>query len=58
LFVDTIDNDSRKLKEEIKYIKLIEAQNIKWQNTIKVAMGIPIDEEIVYPKSKEELDMF
>ncbi len=58
LYVDTIDADSRKLAEEIKYTKLIEAQNIEWQNTIKTAMGIPIDEQIVYPKSKEELDMF
>jgi len=58
LYVDTIDADSRKLAEEIKYTKLIEAQNIEWQNTIKQAMGIPIDETIIYPKSKEELDMF
>ena len=58
LFVDTIDADSRKLAEEQKYIKFIEAQNAEWQNKIKMEMGIPIDEEIVYPKSKEELDMY
>jgi len=58
LYVDTIDADSRKLAEEVKFTKLIEAQNADWQNKIKADMGIPIDEEIVYPKSKEELDMF
>jgi hypothetical protein len=58
LYVDTIDADSRKLAEEIKFTKFIEAQNIEWQNKIKMDMGIPIDEEMVYPKSKEELDMF
>jgi len=58
LFVDTIDADSRKLAEEQKYVKFIEAKNIEWQNKIKMDMGIPIDEEMVYPRSKEELDMF
>jgi len=58
LYVDTIDADSRKLAEEQKFIKFVEAQNIEWQNKIKTEMGIPIDEQIVYPKSKEELDMF
>ena len=53
LFVDTIDADSRKLAEEQKYIKFIEAQNAEWQNKIKMEMGIPIDEEIVYPKAKK-----
>jgi len=58
LFVDTIDADSRKLAEEQKYVKFVEAQNIEWQNKIKMDMGIPIDEDIIYPRSKEELDMF
>jgi hypothetical protein len=58
LFVDTIDADSRKLAEEQKYLKLIESQNLAWQNKIKMDMGIPIDETMVYPKSKEELDMY
>ena len=58
LFVDTIDADSRKLAEEQKYVKFIEAKNMEWQNKIKMDMGIPIDEEMVYPRSKEELDMF
>ena len=58
LYVDTIDADSRKLAEEQKYIKLIAAENAEWQNKIKAEMGIPIDEDIVYPKSKEDFDMF
>ncbi len=58
LFVDTIDADSRRLAEEQKFIKFIEAQNIEWQNKIKAEMGIPIDENVPLPKSKEELDMF
>lgn len=58
LYVDTIDADSRALAEEQKYIKYVEAQNLEWQNALKASMGIPIDETIVYPKSKEELDMF
>jgi len=58
LFVDTIDADSRKLAEEQKFVKFIEAQNIEWQNKIKTEMGIPITEDMVYPRSKEELDMF
>jgi len=58
LYVDTIDNNSKALKEEIEYTKLIEAQNAEWQNQIKTAKGIPIDENIVYPKSIEELEMF
>lgn len=58
LFVDTIDADSRRLAEEIKFTKFIEAQNLQWQNEIKALMGIPIDEDMVYPKSKEELDMY
>jgi len=58
LFVDTIDADSRRLVEEQKFVKFIEAQNIEWQNNIKAEMGIPIDENVPLPKSKEELDMF
>lgn len=58
LIVDTIDADSRRLAEEQKYIKLVEAQNAEWQNKIKAEMGIPIDEDMVYPRSKEDFDMF
>lgn len=58
LYVDTIDADSRNLAEEQKYIKLVQAENAEWQNKIKADMGIPIDEDIIYPKSKEDFDMF
>jgi hypothetical protein len=57
LYVNVVDPDSRALEEEQAYLKLIEAQNAEWQNKIKMQMGIPIDEQILMPKSKEELDM-
>lgn len=57
LYCNVIDPDSRALEEERAYMKLVEAQNADWQNKLKMDMGIPIDEEIVLPKSKEELDM-
>lgn len=57
LYCNVIDPDSRALEEEAAYIKLIEAQNAEWQNKIKTEMGIPIDEDMPMPKSKEELDM-
>jgi len=57
LKVNVIDPDSRALEEEQAYLKLIEAQNADWQNKIKMEMGIPIDEEVTMPRSKEELDI-
>lgn len=57
LYVDCIDPDSRALEESQAFKKLVEGQNIEWQNKIKKDMGIPIDENAVLPKSLEELDM-
>jgi hypothetical protein len=57
LYVDCIDPDSRALEEAQAFKKLVEGQNIEWQNKIKKDMGIPIDESAVLPKSIEELDM-
>jgi hypothetical protein len=57
-YVDTIDSNSKALKEEQKYIKLCEAQNADWQIEYKKNAGIPVDEEVVFPKSAEELAMF
>jgi hypothetical protein len=57
-YVDTIDSNSKALKEEQKYIKLCEAQNANWQIEYKKNAGIPVDEEVVFPKSAEELAMF
>jgi len=57
LYVDCIDPDSRALEESQAFKKLVEGQNIEWQNKIKKDMGIPIDENAILPKSLEELDM-
>jgi len=57
-FVDTIDANSKALKEEQKFIKLVEAQNADWQIEYKKRAGIPVDENVVFPKSVEELAMF
>ena len=57
-YCDTIDANSKALKEEQKYIKLCEAQNSNWQIEYKKNAGIPVDEEVVFPKSAEELAMF
>jgi hypothetical protein len=57
LNVSVVDPDSRALEEEQAFLKLIEAQNAEWQNKIKMEMGIPIDEDVMMPRSKEELDM-
>jgi len=56
-YCDTIDSNSTALKEEQKYIKLCEAQNASWQVEYKKNAGIPVDEDVVFPKSTEELAM-
>jgi hypothetical protein len=58
IFADTIDANSKALKEEQKFVKLIEAQNSDWQIEYKKKAGIPVDENVVFPKSIEELDMY
>lgn len=58
IFCDTIDANSRALKEQQKFIKLVEAQNADWQVEYKKNAGIPVDEEVVFPKSVEELEMY
>jgi hypothetical protein len=58
VMVDTIDSNSKALKEEQKYVKLCEAQNADWQIEYKKNAGIPVDEDIVFPKSVEELAMY
>ena len=56
-FVDTIDANSKALKEEQKFIKLCEAQNAEWQIEYKKNAGIPVDENVTFPASVEELAM-
>lgn len=58
VYADTIDANSKALKEEQKFIKLCEAQNADWQVEFKKNAGIPVDENTVFPKSPEELAMF
>ena len=57
IFVDNIDRYSKNLLEGEKYMQIVQGRESKWQNEFKQRAGIPIDEDIVYPKSKEEFDM-
>ena len=58
-YVDTIDANSKALKEEQKYIKLCEAKNASWQVEYKKNAGIPVDDDqTILPNSPEELAMF
>ena len=57
IFVDNIDQHSQDLLEHEKYKMIVQGQNEDWQIQYKKNAGIPVDENIVYPKSKEEFDM-
>ncbi len=57
IFVDTIDQYSKKLLEKEKYLQIVQGSNQVWQDQYKQAAGIPIDQDVVYPKSKEEFDV-
>lgn len=58
LYVDTIDADSRGMIEDEKYRKMVEAKFADWQMEYKRKAGIPIDQQVVYPRTPEEFDMF
>lgn len=58
LYVDTIDNKSQQLAEDKAYLRLFESQNLDWQNLYKQKAGIPIDENVFFPKSIEEFNMY
>jgi hypothetical protein len=58
LYVDTIDSDSRGLVEDEKYRKMVEAKFADWQIEYKKKAGIPVDEQMIYPRTPEEFDMF
>lgn len=58
LYVDTIDADSRGLVEDEKYRKMVEAKFADWQVEFKKKAGIPVDEQMIYPRTQEEFDMF
>jgi len=57
IFVDNIDQHSQDLLEHEKYKMIVQGQHEDWQIEYKKNAGIPIDEGVVYPKSKEEFDM-
>ena len=58
LYVNTIDSDSRGLVEDEKYRKMVEAKFADWQIDFKKKAGIPVDEQMIYPRTQEEFDMF
>jgi hypothetical protein len=58
LYVNTIDADSRGLAEDEKYRRMVEAKFSDWQIEYKKNAGIPIDQEVPYPMTPEEFDMF
>ena len=58
IYADTIDSDSRGMMEFVKYKKFFEAQEREFINEFKKNAGIPIDEDVNFPKTKEELDAF
>ena len=58
LYVDTIDADSRGLIEDEKYRRMVEAKFADWQIEFKKNAGIPVDEQVVYPRTQEEFDAF
>jgi hypothetical protein len=57
-YVNTIDENSKGLAEDEKYRKMVEAAFSDWQIEYKKKAGMPVDEEVVYPKSREEFEMF
>ena len=58
VMADMTDSDSRGLVEFIKYKKFFEAKEREFINEYKQNAGIPIDEEVDFPKTKEELDAY
>lgn len=58
LYIDTIDADSRGLMADAKYRKMVEAKFADWQIDFKKKAGIPVDEQMIYPRTQEEFDMF
>ncbi len=57
-YVNTIDSDSKGLVEDEKYKRMVEAKFADWQIEFKKNAGIPVDEQMIYPRTQEEFDMF
>lgn len=58
IFADTIDSESRGMVEFLKYKKFFEAREAKFITEFKQKAGIPVDEDVSFPKTKEELEAF
>ena len=58
LYVNTIDADSRGMMEDEKYRRMVEAKFADWQVEFKRKAGIPVDEQMIYPRTQEEFDVF
>lgn len=58
ILVDMVDAESRGLVEYFKYKKFFEARDREFQVEFKTKAGLPIDEEVNFPKTKEELEVF
>lgn len=58
IVADMIDPDSRGLVEFMKYKKFHEAKDREFQIEYKKKAGIPVDEDVNFPTSKEELDAY
>ncbi len=55
LYVNAIDANSLAMQENAKYVALVEGQNRDWQIQYKKKAGLPVDEDIILPKSNQEL---
>ena len=55
LYVNAIDPNSLSMQENAKYIALVEGQNLKWQTEYKKRAGLPVDENVILPKTMQEL---
>jgi len=58
LYVNAIDSNSKDIEENEAFLKYFEGKNLAWQTEYKQKAGIPIDEEVYYPKSQQEFEMF
>jgi len=55
LYVDAVDPSSMSMQENAKYMALVMGQNQEWQIAYKKKAGIPVDENLILPKTTQEL---
>ena len=58
IHADMVDSDSRGLADFVKYKKFFESQEREFITAFKKNAGIPIDEDVNFPRTKEELDAY